>query len=129
MRRQGACVEGKSAVLAKKIAGRISRASIQQMSAAVITEQFGSDKAGITPYLNSISGYINNVQVFDNIADRIDNNVSPIPGESAAQALQDLYPALFILELPGAKRDMGIQNLELHIPATLPCPTGTFEVQ
>ena len=99
------------------------------MSAAVITEQFGLDKAGITPYLNSISGYINNVQVFDNIADRIDNNVSPIPGESAAQALQDLYPALFILELPGAKRDMGIQNLELHIPANLPCPTGTFLVQ
>jgi hypothetical protein len=63
------------------------------------------------------------------VADRIDNDTSPTPGKSTAQALEDMFPDMFILELPGAKRDMGVQKIELHIPANLKCPTGTREVK
>jgi hypothetical protein len=122
-------LKGNPRFLRKKAQGAFPGHRYNKLSAAVITEQFGLDKAGITPYLDQISGYINGVQVFNNIADRVDNNVSPVPGESAAQALQDLYPGLFILELPGIKRDQGIQNIELHIPSGLTCPTGTVEVK
>ena len=122
-------LKGNRRFLRKRAQGAFPGHRYNKMSAAVITEQFGLDKAGMTPYLNQISGYINGVEVFNNIADRIDNSVSPIPGESAAQALEDLYPGLFILELPGAKRDMGVQSIELHIPAGLACPTGTVAVK
>ncbi len=93
-------------------------------SAAVIPQQFGVAKSTLTPLAGQISGVLGGQETFCGVTDVIGGR-SPIPGVPVRDALQRLYPGLFIIELVSASADLGIVDVELSIPANLSCPTGT----
>ncbi len=124
------CV-GKARVLkgnAKTIGkqGAFPGTTIASDSAAVIPSQFGLTKGQLTPYLNQITGSTSNGLSINGIADVIGGK-SPIPGVPVRDALQQLFPGILILELPGANEDPGIVNVTLTIPDALKCPVGLME--
>lgn len=65
---------------------------------------------------------------FSSITDVIGGK-SPIPGMNVRDALEALNPDMFIIELPGIQKDLGIVDIELTVPVYVPCPTGTKEKQ
>jgi hypothetical protein len=106
-------------------------------SAAVIPSQFGLTKATMRPYIDQISGVLDDGTKFTGTRDVI-NNIS-IPGLKTASQVQSYIinreetnaggQSLLILELPGADQDLGVQGVTLTIPDALQCPDGTQEVK
>ncbi|MHB8425415.1 MAG: RHS repeat-associated core domain-containing protein [Gammaproteobacteria bacterium] len=110
--------------------GAYPNIKITANSAAAIPQQFGfKSSRAFAPYAGNVSGYIGGSSPMDinAISDTIGGQ-SPIPGMNVRDALQTLYPGLLILELPGAKRDLGIVPVILSVPAGVPCPTGTTDI-
>jgi uncharacterized protein RhaS with RHS repeats len=105
--------------------GAFPGTSVQAGSAAVIPQQFGGSKGGLTPYIGQISGRTAGGQSFNGVSDVIGGK-SPTPGTNVRDALQALYPGLPIIELPTG-RDEGIVDIEITVPNGLPCPVGTVE--
>jgi RHS repeat-associated protein len=98
---------------------------VQSGSAAVIPQQFGTGKSGLTPHIGQISGTTAGGQSFTGISDVIGGK-SPTPGMNVRDALQAMYPGLPIIELPSG-RDEGTVDIEISVPTGLPCPVGTVE--
>lgn len=123
-------LKGNSAFLNKPTYGAYPNVPITTNSAAAIPQQFGfSSSAEFAPYVDQISGSlgIDASIPISNISDTIGGK-SPIPGMNVRDALQSLYPGLLILELPGAKHDLGIIPVSLTVPSGVPCPTGTYDI-
>jgi RHS repeat-associated protein len=95
-------------------------------SAAIIPDQFGVSKSTLAPFIGGISGFTNGQPLFGRVADVIGGR-SPIPGQNVRDALQSLYPGVFIVEVVDIPRDLGVVPIELHVPADVQCPTGTVE--
>jgi RHS repeat-associated protein len=92
-------------------------------TAAVVTSQWGG-KGYLRQYIGQISATTSNGQtLFTGISDII-GGTSPIPGMTAGNALMSLYPGDLIIELPSGK-DLGVVPIELTIPASMNCPSGT----
>jgi len=79
------------------------------------------------PFIGQVSATSNGQPLFNGISDIIGGQ-SPIPGMSAGNALMTLYPGDLLIELPSGS-DLGVVPIELTIPATMNCPSGTTEVQ
>ncbi len=80
------------------------------------------------PYIGQISGGLSNGRTtthFNSISDVIGGE-SPIPGVPVRDALQQLNPGQFIVEIPGGQ-DVGSNAavVLMNYPSDLPCPTGT----
>ncbi len=105
------------------------KVKITTSSVAIDPVQFGGrdvheGKKIVRPHLGDISGYVDGKLIFDNVADVIGGK-TPIPGMNVRDALRHLNPDTLILELPGAKEDLGIVPIELSVPCALNCPFGT----
>jgi hypothetical protein len=88
------------------------------------------DKACATRLRSNIglvSATSNGQPLFNGISDII-GGVSPIPGMSVGDALITLNLRDLIIELPSGK-DLGVVPIELTIPATMKCPSGTKQVK
>jgi hypothetical protein len=107
---------------------------VTKESTAVIPSQFGLTKATMRPYIDQISGVLDDGTTFTGARDIMNHDA--IPGTisqvqahiiNREQAKVGGQP-LLILELPGADKDLGIQGVTLTIPDELQCPHGTEEV-
>ena len=112
--------------------GAFAGVTVQPRTAAIIPSQFGLTKSQLRPYLGRITGalagYVNSklrVTSFVGISDVIGGE-SPIPGIPVRDALQQLYPGQFIVEIPGGV-DVGANAVVVlkNYPAELSCPVGT----
>jgi len=92
-------------------------------SAAVIPSQWGG-KAQLRPYLGDIDGTCGTAS-FKGITDVIGSDVVP----KVRDVLQNRYPGLLILELPSLPNDIGAVKVEINVPFSFPCPTGTTEIK
>ena len=118
-------LKGNPATIGKQ--GAFPSIKVIEGSAAVIPEQFGGmTKVQLAPYIGKISGTLGGKGSFSGITDVIGGK-SPMPGINVRLALQMTYWGLLILELPSLANDPGIVDVELTIPADIPCPIGTME--
>ena len=93
-------------------------------SGVIIPSQFGMTKGALAPYIGGISGtFPSGFPLFNGVTDVIGGE-SPIPGVGVRQALQDIYPDQFIVELPTGD-DLGTIPVIISVPAGVSCPTGT----
>jgi len=72
-----------------------------------------------------VIGHGDSIVRFSGVTDVIGGATDPVTGENPREKLQRLFPNKLIIELPGAKKDLGIQPVELTLPENIPCPTGT----
>lgn len=100
--------------------------------AAVIPSQWASSRATLRPYLNRISGSFPGTGAsFQGIVDIVGGEPPRgVPaGTNVQQALMAMYPGQLIIELPGASRDLGVNNVSLSVPPSIGCPAGTSGVR
>jgi RHS repeat-associated protein len=117
-------IKGNSNLIGK--IGAFKGTAVSANSAAIIPEQFGGySKSQISPYIKDISGVCKTTS-FVGITDII-GGVSPIKGMNVRDALRQLNPGKFVVELPSAEKDLGSQEIELTVPSDVPCPEGTKE--
>ncbi len=98
---------------------------ISANSAAIITSLFGG-KGNVRPYISQVSGEVDGVEIFSNIADVVGGEI-PKGYEhlgNVRRALQAIFPGKLVIELPGGK-DMGITDVMIKQPCALICPAGT----
>jgi hypothetical protein len=98
-------------------------------SAAVIPSQWGTNKAGLRPYLSKVCGSCGERRIFTGITDVIGGKVpkNPCKASNVRDALECLNPGALIIEVPGGS-DLGTTNINIVIPKAMSCPTGTGEV-
>ncbi|RJQ53427.1 MAG: RHS repeat-associated core domain-containing protein [Nitrospiraceae bacterium] len=114
-------LQGNSDLIGKE--GAFPGVNVQDNSAAIIPEQFGATKSELKPYIDQISGDVGGENLFNGVTDVIGGK-SPIPNMNVRTALQQLNPSTFIIEVVGS-RDRGVVNIQLSVPGSLQCPTGT----
>ena len=94
-------------------------------TAAIVPAQFGLANRQLRPHISNISGTVAGGTVsFSAVTDVIGGR-SPIPGMNVRDALQQLNPNTFIIELVSINRDLGVVDVELSVPVGVSCPTGT----
>jgi len=102
-------------------------------SAAVIPAQFGLSKSEMRPIINQISGSLGNGTTFGRVRDIMDDAGSRNRlNMTTSQFQQHLInresgggSPLLMLELPGASKDLGIQDVTINMPDGYACPQGT----
>jgi len=111
---------------------------ITKESTAVIPSQFGLTKATMRPYIDQISGTLDDGttftgarDIFDDATFRKQNNLKTTAAYQQFVINREETNAgagdLLILELPGASKDLGVQGVTLTIPDDIECPHGTSE--
>ena len=102
-------------------------------SAAVIPFQFGLSKAEMRPIINQISGALADGTTFGSVRDIMDDaGARKRLKMNTAQFQQHLVSResaggapLLMLELPGASKDLGVQDVTIDMPDGYNCPQGT----
>ncbi len=86
------------------------------------------------PYVSQISGNLTGTlnrqsitSTFSSVTDVIGGE-SPIPGVVVRDALMQLFPGRFIVEVPGGADVGGNASVTLTIPSAMQCPAGTTEI-
>ena len=97
-------------------------------SAGVDPQQWGG-KGNLRPNIGNISGTFTDdhgvvLGSFNGITEVIGGK-SPTPGMNVRDALKKRYPGRLLIELPSSKKDLGIVNVTINVPAGVPCPEGT----
>jgi RHS repeat-associated protein len=108
-------------------------------STAAIPSQYGLTKATMRPYIDQISGTLDDGTTFSGVRDVFDDADYRKAHKlaSTAQYQQTVITReeaksgqdLLILELPGADKDLGVQGVTLTVPDDLQCPHGTSEIK
>ncbi len=113
----------------------LSQYAVTSDSTAVIPSQFGLTKAAMRPIVNQINGSLADGTAIGRVRDVMDDaptrrslNMTTlqfqqhlIDRESTANG----GVRLLMLELPGASRDLGVQDVTINMPDGYPCPEGT----
>ena len=109
--------------------GAFPKVKVAAGTAAIIPDQFGGmSNKRLRPYIKDISGTSSAGVSFNGVTEEIGGDpLSDYPNVNVREGLKMKYPGLLILELPSAKNDPGIVDIELTIPDAIPCPTGTKE--
>ena len=102
-------------------------------SAAIIPAQFGLSKSQMRQIINQINGSLGNGTAFGRVRDIMDDaGARNQLNMSISQFQQYLINResggrlpLFMLELPGISKDLGIQNIIINMPDGYSCPQGT----
>jgi hypothetical protein len=120
----GRALKGNLGLVGK--AGGIPGQTVQPGTAAVIPQQFGfANGRQLAPYASSIYGSVGGSS-FTGITDVI-GGTPPIAGVPVREALQQLNPGEFIVEIPGGT-DQGYNPpapATVTVPPGVGCPTGT----
>jgi hypothetical protein len=66
--------------------------------------------------------------LFDNIADIIGGKPPDKTQPTARDWFLENLPNTLLIELPGGKKDLGIIDITVTVPTSMPCPSGTQEV-
>jgi RHS repeat-associated protein len=123
-------LQGNSRLIGRQ--GAFPGVKVRNLTAAIIPSQFGLSKGDLQPSLGQIRGGLAGVvngelltTMFVGVSDVIGGE-SPIPGVPVREALQQMFPNQFIVEIPGGI-DVGPNaSVELRIPVELSCPAGTM---
>ncbi|GAB2878678.1 hypothetical protein GCM10027277_54900 [Pseudoduganella ginsengisoli] len=102
-------------------------------STAVIPAQFGLSKSQMRPIINQINGTLGDGTTFGRVRDIMDDaGARRQLNMTTSQFQQHLIEResvngnpVLMLELPGASKDLGVQDVTINMPDGYSCPQGT----